>query len=120
MAKVVINKCFGGFSISYEAAKFMAERGSTEALKDIQDYEKRIAKPDPRYPTSSTTWFGYGGPCGYDRTDPNLIAAVETLKEKANGLLASLRVIEIPDGIEYEIDEYDGMESIAEKHRSWG
>ena len=56
---------------------------------------------------------------GYDRTSVHLILAVETLKEKANGSSASLRIIEIPDGIDYFIDEYDGRESIHEQHRSW-
>ena len=29
------------------------------------------------------------------------------------------KIIEIPDDIEWEIDNYDGIESIHEKHRSW-
>jgi hypothetical protein len=37
----------------------------------------------------------------------------------ASGGFASLKVVEIPDGIEWEIDEYDGKETIHEKHRSW-
>jgi hypothetical protein len=28
-------------------------------------------------------------------------------------------VVEIPDGTDYEISEYDGNEHIAEKHRTW-
>jgi len=30
-----------------------------------------------------------------------------------------LRIIEIPDGVEWQIEEYDGDEWIAEKHRTW-
>jgi hypothetical protein len=30
-----------------------------------------------------------------------------------------IKVITIPDGIEWEIKEYDGLEHIAEKHRTW-
>ena len=54
-----------------------------------------------------------------DRTDPLLIEVVEELGEVANGSCAKLKVIEIPDGIDYEIEEYDGNESVHEVHRSW-
>lgn len=55
-----------------------------------------------------------------DRTDPDLIKVVEELGDAANGRCARLKVIEIPDGIEYTIDDYDGQETVSEKHRSWG
>ena len=55
-----------------------------------------------------------------ERTDPILIQVVKELKDKASGDCARLRIVEIPDGIEYEIDDYDGQESIHEVHRSWG
>jgi hypothetical protein len=56
-----------------------------------------------------------------DRADPVLIAVIEELgSEKASGDFAKLHIVEIPDGVDWEIDEYDGIESISEKHRSWG
>jgi hypothetical protein len=54
------------------------------------------------------------------RTDPRVIQVVEHLGEESWGEHAKLRVVEIPDGISWEIDEYDGIESILEVHRSWG
>lgn len=54
-----------------------------------------------------------------NRTDPLLIQVVEELGDEASGRCAELRIIEIPDGIDYDISEYDGMESVEEKHRSW-
>lgn len=54
-----------------------------------------------------------------DRADPLLVQVVEELGAAANGSCASLKVVEIPDGTDWEIDEYDGMESVHEKHRSW-
>ena len=54
-----------------------------------------------------------------DRTDIDLVAVVEELGEAANGSCAKLSIIEIPQNVEYEIEEYDGIEHIAEKHRTW-
>lgn len=54
------------------------------------------------------------------RDDPDLVAVVEKLGKKANGSFADLKVIEIPDDIDWKISEYDGNEHIAEKHRTWG
>jgi hypothetical protein len=53
------------------------------------------------------------------RTDPNLIQVVEEMGEKANGKFAKLKIIEIPDNTEWTIEEYDGLEWIAEAHRTW-
>ena len=41
---------------------------------------------------------------------------------KADGKVnkSELEIIEIPDDIEFTIEEYDGAEWIAEKHRTWG
>jgi hypothetical protein len=53
------------------------------------------------------------------RTDPFLIQAIEELGKEASGHCGKVEVIEIPDGIEYEIDDYDGIETVREAHRSW-
>lgn len=107
--KIVLNRCFGGFSISKEAAQYMAELGCERAKKEL-------AEDDGEF-------YGYGYvdgmQGGYDRTSEYLVAAVEKLGEKANGRFSSLEVVEIPDGIDYYIDEYDGIENVHENHRSW-
>jgi hypothetical protein len=54
------------------------------------------------------------------RSHPLVIRVVEELGEAADGKHAKLRIVEIPDGTDYEISEYDGQEHIAEKHRTWG
>lgn len=109
--KIVINKCYGGFGISKEAAEFMAERGNKRAIQELKE--------------CSDKFYGMGyvaipidddGGSEYSRTDPDLIAAVEILGDKACGFCAKLKVVEIPDSIQYEISDYDGMESIREIH----
>jgi hypothetical protein len=55
-----------------------------------------------------------------DRTDPDLIWVVENLGDKANTIVSKLKVIEIPDDVDYVIEEYDGNEWAAETHRTWG
>jgi hypothetical protein len=93
--KVVINNCFGGFSVSEEGARRIAE------LKGLPHVPERY------------------GASGYDRNDPALVQAVEELGPAANGAHAKLAVVEIPDDVSWEIDEYDGAEHVAETHRTW-
>jgi hypothetical protein len=91
--KVVVNRCWGRFSLSQEAC---------EAL--------------------GLKWNGYDYSHRYNdkhRTDPKLVEVVEKLGDRANGSCAELRVIEIPNGIDWYIDDHDGMETVREKHRSW-
>lgn len=53
------------------------------------------------------------------RNDPFLVQVVEELGEKAYGKHATLKVIEIPDDVQWHIEEYDGNEHVAENHRTW-
>jgi len=54
------------------------------------------------------------------RNDEALVQTVEELgSDKASGRFADLKIVNIPDGVEWEIDEYDGMEKVAEVHRTW-
>lgn len=55
----------------------------------------------------------------YERDHPLLVECVETLGDAASGKQSKLKIVEIPDDVEWEIAEYDGRESIEEKHRSW-
>ena len=96
--KIVINECFGWFSIAYNPDIF-------KALNIDNEYED------------------------VSRTDPVLIDLVEKemdanprktgfplfneYKKTVSGLCARLKVVEIPDeATDWEIDEYDGSESI--------
>lgn len=54
-----------------------------------------------------------------ERTNPLLIQVIEELGEEANGRFAKIDIIEIPNDVEWEIDEYDGIETVHEVHRSW-
>ena len=93
MTKVVINTCFGGFNLSELARVVIATRKSV--------------------PVESIT------PWDIRRDDADLVAAVEGLGDKAGGDYTSLKVVEIPDDIVWFVKEYDGMEHIAEAHRTW-
>lgn len=87
--KVVINSCWGGFDLSNKARAMIKALGG-----------------DDKH-------------CDRDRSDPILVKVVETLGKEANTELSSLKVVEIPDDVNYYIDDYDGMETIEECHRSW-
>lgn len=54
-----------------------------------------------------------------DRHDPLLIQLVEELGEEVNTRYSNLQIIEIPDDADYVIEEYYGLENIAEKCRKW-
>lgn len=98
--KVVINGCFGGFSVSREAWLRLRELGSKGARKEADDRYNGFCRDIPR-------------------NDPLLIQVVEELGPKANGACAKLEIVEVPDDVEWEIEEYDGSEHVAEAHRTW-
>ena len=91
MPKVVINTQFGGFGLS-EAA--------------LDEYKNLKGITDENF------WY-------YDipRDCPVLVAMVE--RGDADGEYSDLKVVEIPDGVNWYIEEYGGLEHVAERHRTW-
>ena len=62
---------------------------------------------------------GVEDPDDLERDDPLLVECVGTLGEEANGRFSELKIVEIPDDVDYLIEDYDGREHVAEKHRTW-
>jgi hypothetical protein len=136
--KVIVNACFGGFGLSWEAIQRIAERKGLVA--SYFEFSPSIRRqlghqaPDPDNtfvshvigPRAVTTYpegadkDAFVSPSDIVRDDADLVAVVEELgSERASSQLARLAVVEIPDGIEWDIEEYDGTEWVAERHRTW-
>ena len=91
--KIVINSCHGGFGLSEEAmTEFKTRKGITDP--DFWEYD-------------------------IDRDDPILVQLVEEMQTAVDSRYSELKVVDIPDDVEWTIMEYDGLEWVAEVHRTW-
>lgn len=91
--KIAINDCFGGFGLSDAA---------------LEEYKSRRDITDPDF-------YYYDIP----RDCPVLVSMVEEQGEAMNSNYSLLKIVEIPDDVIWYIAEYDGMEHVAERHRTW-
>jgi len=116
---IVINVCFGGFSLSDKAMEMYLAAKGIEWEKQAPKYENWGSTYWRKGCVGSLDFNNYLSSRDPDRDDPDLVKVVETLGRDADGFCAQLKVVEIPDDIEWELCEYDGNESVAEKHRVW-
>ena len=113
MTKVAINTCFGGFGISNKALRrILRNKGIKFEADDQNIYYRKGYLHDQDHVL-------YPYDFCQDRSDPDLIEAIEYLGEQAFGWCAVLKVVEVPDDVEWHISEYDGLEHVAEDHRTW-
>jgi len=112
--KIVINDDYGGFSLSDKAIELYGEKKGIDLIKEkdsswtMSSYYKGSIEPENFFCEREI-----------ERNDPVLIEVVESLGAAGNGAHASLKIIEIPEGVDWYIEEYDGIEWVAEKHRTW-
>ena len=92
--RIVINTKHGGFGLSEQASRLFAQRTGI-ANKELWS-DRDIA-----------------------RDDPVLVAIVRELGVDADTRYAKLKIVEVPYEVEWQIEEYDGVEWVAEKHRTW-
>lgn len=138
--EIVINNCYGGFELSALALKeylklkdkkvyFYTHAGdiAENKFKKISIAEADSKKTPIFYPLGEDIGNIIDGKllnkCYIDtdilRDDPDLIKVVRRLGKKANGHFAFLKIVKIPINIKWQISEYDGMEWVAEQHRTW-
>ena len=141
--KIVINSCYGGFGLSTLAIKEYLKLKGKEAyfyemdLTDIKNikYKKINYSKDGMFIHCLTKDFGeefedidlvdneldkYSfNSRDIKRDDYDLVKVVEKLKDNSNTKCSNLKIVEIPEDVEWEIEEYDGDEWISEKHRTW-
>lgn len=100
--KIAINRCYGGFGLSEVLFR---------ELGIIWDEFGCINNDD--LGIDSDNRYAY-------RADPRLVAAIEKIgEEKASGAYAKVAIVDIPNDVKWQINEYDGFETIHEVHRSW-
>jgi hypothetical protein len=117
--KIVISVCPGGFGLSRKAAERLRDEGYPLAIEEFKTRTEWAEGEDPGLQALATLTHNQRLR-RMPRDDPALIRIVEELgPEVASGENAKLKVVEIPDDVEWEIDEYNGSEQIAEKHRTW-
>jgi len=113
--RVVINDQHGGFGLSHEAkVKYLTLSGIAFTLEDQPDRDTQFKKGPLIMVCGHEYWER-----DIDRDDPVLVKVVQEMGDDASGEHAKLKIIEIPADVEWQIDEYDGSEWVAEKHQVW-
>ena len=99
--RIVIHTNYGGFQLS--------ERMRIELARELPDvHPVEIEHGYYNRETSSRVDWSW-------RAHPLVLAAVE--RDLAQ--VPNLKIVEIPEGVRWEIEEYDGKEWVAEMHRTW-
>lgn len=111
--EVVINCDYGGFSISREAFLMLRKMKNEYALSEADIGEMWSDGSGPR----ELLFDCFCNNIARDNKD--LIEVVKKLGEKVNGEFASLKIVEIPSDMKWHIEEYDGLEHVAEDHRKF-
>jgi len=96
--RIIINNCYGGFSLSQKAIDELRKRHHLPVRLNEHGLEVEER---------------------YLRDDPIFIDTIEEMGKEAWGKNARLAVVEIPYDVEWRIEDYDGKEYVAERHRVW-
>lgn len=100
--KIVVNGAYGAFALSEVAVVWLRGRGHELSLRN-------------EIGTDDVACFDVPLP----RDHPDLVECVEVLGDRANTRLGRLKIVEIPDDIDWVICSADGWEWVAERHRRW-
>jgi hypothetical protein len=112
---IVINSCHGGFGLSREATLlYLTKAGIPYSLEEQSDREQQL-KLGSKIVVNNCEFSSRT----IARNDPILIDVVAELKSNADSSFSQLKIVRVPANVDWLIEEYDGIEWVAEKHRTW-
>lgn len=118
--KIAINNCYGGFSLNDKVAKILREKGVKVTFAGEYYSDGSGPKIGNSHYLSNEDFGIVDDNYNKWRSDKRLIEAIEEVGyENSGDRFSEIRIVEIPDDVDWEIEEYDGIESIHEKHRIW-
>jgi hypothetical protein len=92
--KIAINRYYGGFGFTdAEYKALLRKKGIRQSDFDFDQFMEQSIK----------------------RNDPDLIEIVESVADPKS----TIKIVEIPDDVNWIVQDYDGLEWVAEKHRTW-
>ncbi len=129
--KLIINKCYGGFGINTETMKKLVMAGDPAIRKmSVQEYSGRknfqedLTDIGDRFYTDPLELCAIKDGTVYTpdyeslRTSEILIGMIEA-GVNVNTPVSKLEVVSIPDNVDWVIEAEDGLEHVAEVHRTW-
>jgi len=116
--KIVINSCFGGFGLSDAAFEDLMTRKGVAWEKQVNSYITAYDYYDAGHLEEDEHYLSYRQ-FTENRADPDLVAVVEQFGKDVNTSYSELKIVDVPDDVEWFIVEYDGLEHVAEEHRTW-
>lgn len=116
--KVILNKCYGGFSLSEKAHRLYAEKKGLPfniyfdkyGIEQYRTDGKTTGEPEDK----DFFWLS-----DKYRDDPVLVEVVEELGKAANSDYSDLVVVDIPDDMDYVVNDYDGIEILSPRAQTW-
>ena len=112
--KIVINEDFGGFGLSDAAIREYALRKGYTLVEEVCEQFGHTNFYKGEISDDNLFWDR-----DIPRNDELLVEIVQRMGAAANGRFSSLKIVEIPDDVNWFIAEYDGREHVAERHRTW-
>lgn len=131
--KIVINRSYGGFGLSFEAVLLYAKIKNLK-LYPYKLWSSGVYKKVYHSMENDCIWllndhgdiyiskgidYDIFSPYCIDRADMALVETIHQLKARANGVYSKLKIIELPDNAEYSIRHRHGMERIIYEGKSY-
>lgn len=111
MREVVINSCAGIFDLSQEALiKYVRRKNIRLHVTRNQRYLVYHLKDKSDRKDEDDSLFELDKDIARD--DPDLVYLVKDMGDKVNTNYSSLKIVQIPDGMNFEIECDDGKETI--------
>lgn len=112
---IVINVQHGGFGLSNDAQLAWLERSGIVYSLVARDDRHSDQRWGPHIIVNKAHWHQQN----IARDDTVLVDLVQELGKSAWGEHAKLKIVRIPADVIWQIEEYDGLEWVAEQHRRW-